>query len=137
MPVTLEPIEDGYVLHYIISDPVNIYELMNVYKDERAYRDKAQHIVHSINDLSRVRRIPPNWLRLRSGPGLSHPRSGEIVLFGLSPSISIIVETILKTVRFKRMKIFSKEAEAWAYIKKLAAEAKAMNAPVNPSVVTV
>jgi hypothetical protein len=127
MPVTLELIEDGYVLHYTISDPWESADLMNMYPKELAYRDSTPHVIHSITDLSASRRIPKNWLQLRAGPGINHPRGGEIVLFGLNPGINIIVDTILRATRSTRMRVFKDEAKAWEYIRELAAQAQAQD----------
>ncbi len=79
MPVRLQIIEDGFVLHYTISDPWEVSELLTAYDEERAHRDSVAHVVHSINDLSGTRKIPRNWWSARQGPGLTHPRSGEMV----------------------------------------------------------
>jgi hypothetical protein len=125
MPVTLELAEDGYVLHYAIVDPWEVSELLELYKKEREYRDSTPHIMHSFTDFSRARRIPKSWWSLKNGPGLTHPRGGEMVFFGLGPGISIIVETILKLTRYKRVKIFTKIQEAQEYTRKLAAKTKA------------
>ncbi len=124
MPVTLELAEDGYVLHYTIVDPWEVSELLDSYKKELAYRDTTPHIMHSLTDFSKARRIPKNWWSLRNGPGLTHPRGGEMVFVGLGPGISIIVDTILKVMRYRRVKVFKKEEEAQEYIRKLVAKTK-------------
>ena len=124
MPVVLEIVEDGFVLHYTISDPWEVPDLLKAYDDERAHRDSVSHVVHSINDLSTARRIPKNWWSARQGPGLTHPRSGEMVFFGLAPGIKILVDTILKATRYRRVKVFDNADDAWAYVRSLVAKSK-------------
>ncbi len=124
MPITLELTEDGYVLHYVIADPWQVPELQELYKKEREYRDSTPHVMHSITDFTNARHIPGNWWSLRNGPGLTHPRGGEMVFFGLAPGVSILVEYILKLTRYRRVKVFKKAEEAQDYMRKLVSKTK-------------
>lgn len=104
MTVKFEVTNDGYLIRYTIADPLDMNELMQAYTQEQAHRDSVPHVVHSLNDFSNMRRIPKNWLTARSGPGLKHPRAGEMIFVGLAPGLKILVETIMRITRFKRIK---------------------------------
>lgn len=125
MPVDLEMKEDGYLLCYKIADPWSVNELLTAYAKEQELRDSTPHTVHSLSDFTKARRVPKNWLSARSGPGLKHPRSGEMVMFGLDPAMRVLLDAILKISRFRRLRIFKTEGEAMEYAKQLVAAAKA------------
>jgi hypothetical protein len=119
MPVHLQLSQDQRYLVYEISEPLNMNELLQAYEKEKQYRDSLPHVVHSIVDMSKMRRIPVNWLTAKAGPGLTHPRSGEMLFVGLSIGIRMIVETILKLMNYKRMRLFSTRQEAEDYMTEL------------------
>ncbi len=125
MPIQLHLSPDHRYLVYEIADPVDILELLETYKRERAYRDSVSHTVHSIVDMTKVRTIPRNWLATKSGPGMTHPRSGSMLLVGLSPGIQIIMKTIFQIAHYNRMRLFSTRAQADAYMNILLASEKA------------
>lgn len=97
---------------YNLSDPITLADLYTAYDQEREFRDSVDHTVHSIVDMTNVKRIPPNWLTAKSGPGLSHPHSGQMLFVGLSPGLKIIVSTITKIMRYDKMKVFNTREEA-------------------------
>jgi hypothetical protein len=116
MSVQLHLSEDRRYLIYTITEPFNLDELLLAYTQERSLRDSIPYTLHSITDMSGVKRIPPNWLTAKAGPGLTHPRSGEILIVGVSFGLKIILDTILKITRSQRMKFFRTRAEADAYM---------------------
>jgi hypothetical protein len=107
MPVQLQFSEDKRYIIYTLSDPLDMNELQRVYQQEKAYRDSVEHSVHSIVDMSRVRGIPRNWMTAKSGPGLSHPRSGKMLFVGISPALKTLVSLILDIMRYRRMEFFN------------------------------
>lgn len=119
MPVHLHLSPDKRYLIYEITDPLNMDDLIKAYKAEKDHRDELPYTVHSIVDMSQIKRIPMNWLVAKAGPGLTHPRSGEILFVGLAGGIKIIVETILRLVKYKRMKFFNTRQEAETYMREL------------------
>lgn len=119
MPVDIQLSEDRRYIVYTISDPLNMNDLFEAYKQEKIFRDSVPHTVHSIVDMAGIKRIPPNWLTSKSGPGLTHPRSGSMLFVGLSPGFKIILQTISKIMRYNRMKFFDTRAEADAYMAQL------------------
>lgn len=122
MPVELKFSENRRYLIYTISEPFEINDLMQAYQKEREYRDSTDYILHSITDMSALRRIPRNWLTAKAGPGLTHPRSGSILLVGLTPGYKIILNTITKIMRFNRMQFFDSYTDAVEYMDKLIAD---------------
>ena len=128
MPIDLRLSEDGYYLIYEITEPYDLPELYEVYKQEKIYRDEKPYTMSSIVDMSGLSRIPVNWLTAKSGPGLTHPRSGQILFVGLSRPVHIIVDVIMKVTRYNRMKSFDTREAAEAYMQELVAKVKAEQA---------
>ncbi len=124
MPVHVRLSEDQYYLIYTFEEPIEIKELMEAYKEEQAFRDAAPHTLHSIVNLSSIKRIPPNWLLAKAGPGLTHPRSGRMLFVGLSYGLRVIIQTILKVTRYDRMKFFEHYEDAQAYMEELVEKTK-------------
>ena len=112
MPVEIKFDESQQFIVYTLSDPVTIADLYAAYKEEKIFRDTVDHTVHSIVDMSDVKRIPANWLTAKSGPGLTHPHSGQMLFVGLSTGLGIIVKTILKIMRYEKMQVFNTRKEA-------------------------
>ncbi|MCL4247457.1 MAG: hypothetical protein KJ065_04865 [Anaerolineae bacterium] len=119
MPVEIEFILDQRVLVYQISDPFEIEELMEAYQKERTLRDSVPHTVHSIVDMSRVAKIPKSWLTAKAGPGFTHPRSGIIILVGLTLGLKRIVQVILRITKYPRLRYFDTRDEAEAFVRDL------------------
>lgn len=128
MPVNIQFSEDRRYIIYTIDDPVKIEDLLESYETEREYRDSVDYVVHSIVDMSDIKRIPPNWLTAKAGPGLTHPRSGEMVLVGISRGLRIIINTIFRITRYNKMKFFDTRAEADAYMQQLIQETPTQSA---------
>ncbi len=119
MPVDVQLSEDRTHLIYSFTEPLDMAEIFEAYKQEKEYRDSVPHTVHSIVDMSQIRRIPPKWLAAKAGPGFTHPRSGEILIVGVSRSLEIILRTIVQIVRYTRVKFFRTRQEADDYIAEL------------------
>lgn len=116
MPVEVNLTDDQTHLVYEMIDPVNMEQLLKAYDQEKIYRDSVPDTVHSIVDMSKMKRIPPNWLIAKAGPGLTHPRSGEMLFVGVSVGLKMILGTILKIVRYDRIRFFDTRADAEAYM---------------------
>jgi len=119
MPVHVQLSTDETHLVYEMQEPLTIEELMDAYKIERQLRDATQRTLHSIVDMSKIRRIPRNWLTSKAGPGFTHPRSGRILIVGISTGIKIIVQTIIKIVRYDKVQFFDTREEAEAHMQTL------------------
>src|SRR5689334_9776635 len=116
MPVEVRLTDDQTHLVYEMIDPVNMEQLLKAYDQEKIYRDSVPDTVHSIVDMSQMKRIPPNWLIAKAGPGLTHPRSGEMLFVGVSVGLKMILGTILKIVRYERIRFFDTRKDAEAYM---------------------
>ncbi len=117
MPVELKIEENGHLIHYTFTDPWEITDLLAAYRKEEEYRNSVNYTVHSLTELSKMRRIPRNWLEARQGPGMKHPRSGEMVIVGVAPGIKIILDTIFKIARYKRVKMMNTAEEGIQYLR--------------------
>jgi hypothetical protein len=63
MPVHVRLSADQTHLIYEFEEPLEIQELMEAYIKEKDFRNAVPHTVHSIVDMSSIRRIPPiGWL---------------------------------------------------------------------------
>ena len=119
MPVHIEFSNDQSHIIYEFTEPLEMQELLDAYQKEKEYRDAVQHTVHSIVDMSSMKRVPPNWLTAKAGPGLTHPRSGRMLFVGISYGLRIIIQTILKIARYDRMVFFATREEADSYMAEL------------------
>jgi hypothetical protein len=119
MPVQLEFSENKRYIIYTLTDPLDMNELQRVYQKEKEHRDSVDHTVHSIVDMSRVKGIPRNWLTAKSGPGLSHPRSGKMLFVGISPALKTLVSLILDIMRYRKMEFYNNFDEAETRMKDL------------------
>ncbi len=118
MPADVRLSDDQNYLIYELSDPLTMDELVTAYDEEKRLRDLIPHTLHSITDMSKVRGIPHNWLTAKSGPGLTHPRSGLITIVGISVGLRIIVNTIFSIVGYRRVQFYATREEAIAAIEK-------------------
>ncbi len=121
MPVDVRLSDDEKYLIYKITEPFQMADLYEAYKIERHYRDEKPYILHSIVDMSGLNHIPPNWLTAKAGPGLTHPRSGQILFVGLSRPYRIIIDIIMRVMRYNRMQFFNTWEDAQAYMEELIA----------------
>lgn len=119
MPVHVQLSDDQRYLIYIITEPFKLDDLLLAYQEERRLRDSVPYTLHSITDMSAMKRIPPNWLTAKAGPGLTHPRSGEILIVGVSFGLKMILDMIMKITHSERMKFFTTREEADAYMAEL------------------
>lgn len=119
MPIEISFDADKGLIRYDLSDPLTMEELLEAYGEEKQFRDSSELTVHSIVDMTNVKRIPPNWLTAKAGPGLTHPRSGVIMFVGLSFGLKIIVTTIMRITGYQRMQAFDSVEEALAYFETL------------------
>lgn len=122
MPVEVKFREEDKLLHYVVTDPWDIPDLMAAYEDERAFRDQSDTVLHAVIDFSAAKNIPKNWLQARSGPGLTHPTGGEMIFVGLSSGLKILLDIILKLTRYSRFKQFESFDEALEYARTLPTE---------------
>ena len=129
MPVNVRLSENQYYLIYEFEEPLQIQELMEAYKKEKEFRDSHDHTLHSLVDMSSIRRIPPNWLVAKAGPGLTRPRSGRMLFVGISHGLRIIIQTILKIARYDRMQFFANREEAEVCMTELVQQTKANEDP--------
>lgn len=121
MPVDIQFSENKRYIVYSFTDPLDMPGLFEAYKKEKEYRDSVPYTVHSIVDMSQLKRIPPNWLTAKAGPGLTHPRSGEMLFVGLSVGLKVLLRTILRIMRYDRVHFFDTREEADAHMAQLVA----------------
>ena len=116
MPVDIEFSSNKRYIVYTITDPIEMTELFEAYATEKAYRDSVPHTVHSIVDMSRIRRIPPNWLTAKAGPGLTHPRSGYMIFVGLSTGFKMLLQMIMRLMQYNKTEFVETREQANALL---------------------
>ena len=124
MPVNIEFNADQHFIVYTITDPLNMKELFDAYEKEKAFRDSVPYTIHSIVDMSGIKRIPPNWLTAKAGPGLSHPRSGYMLFVGLSLGFKMILQTIMKIMRYEKIGFYDTRQEANSFMMEIVSRDK-------------
>lgn len=124
MPITVETQRDHRILHVALSDPWGLVELRSMSAALRTYLDQVNHKTHRLLDLSRLRSVPPGTLlHFRDSLVLDHVNNGEFaVIFG-TPAVRTFAELAFRLAHFTRVRFFSTEDAAWAYLRTvLAAE---------------
>jgi hypothetical protein len=119
MPVDVRLSDNKKYLIYTMDDPLGINELMQAYSKERDIRDSIPYQLSSMVDMSQVRGIPRNWLTAKAGPGLTHPRSGAILIVGVSRALMALVNIIFSIARYDRVQFFDTYEEAEAKMQEL------------------
>lgn len=121
MPVETELRENGQVIYFKISDPWTLDDLFKGFAQSTAQRDSVRaqdptRRVHSLVDLTLTKQAPPNVLKGRKLPGLTHPTRGEIVFAVKDAFPRSIGETMLKLMHADGH-FFDTLDEAWGYLR--------------------
>lgn len=116
MPISMNLSDDQTHIVYIFKEPFTLKELLDAYKEEKALRDRTPTILHSIVDMSDVRFIPRQWMTAKAGPGFVHPRRGQILMVGISHGLKVIIKTLMRVMRYDRVKFFDTRTEAEAFM---------------------
>jgi hypothetical protein len=114
--VTLE--QDGYLLHYVFSDPWTIAEMERVNTESLGYYNAAKHKLHVLVDMRGSKNAPTGMMRARNNPDLKHPNSGKIAVVGVTPLIRNVGEALLKLAHFNRAAFFDDMEAALEYLRK-------------------
>lgn len=126
MPAVWHPTHDDYAIYLKLSDPLDAkVHVLPIFDQFWQWRDSKPHIIHLLVDAIEMRQVPANWLVLRGSPVFKHPRAGEIVIVGIAPGFHILLDTLMRIVRFKRVKLFSTMREGEEYLNALVERTKA------------
>src|SRR5690348_10673364 len=98
--VTLE--ENGYLLHYVYSDPWTIADMEAVNALSLKHYNAATHKLNVLVDISGSKNAPAGMLRARNNPDLKHRNSGKIAVVGANTLIKGVGEALLKLSHFER-----------------------------------
>lgn len=131
MPVSVQLSGDKMHLIYELADPMQVNELMKAYDTEKELRDSIPYTLHSIVDMSDVHHIPRNWLIAKAGPGLTHPRSGHMLIVGITNGLKTMVQIIFKITKYNRIQFFENREEAEAQMAILVQETKDNELSIN------
>ena len=134
MPVTLESREDGHILYVKMTDPLDLRDMDAKYKEELAFRNTSNFTMHTVVDVSQLKKIPPSVLTVaRRSPTLTHPRHGHLALVGAVAFLEALMGALQRIVRFSKIKFCKTEEEAMVYLRKVIADeaAKAATSKVG------
>ena len=102
---------------------MTIADLGLAYRADTEYRDSVNLIDHTLVDTTSLKSLPPGILTGRRGaPAMEHPRSGVVVMVGVSNFVRSVVEAGFRVARFKKVKFVATQEEVWAYLRKFTAE---------------
>ena len=121
--VTLE--EDGYLLHYVYTDPWTIADMERINAQSLTFYNEAKHKLHVLVDISGSKNAPAGMLRARNNPDLKHPNGGKIAVIGATSLIKNFGEAILKLAHFDRAVFFDKPELALEFLRKEIAKEQA------------
>lgn len=119
MPINVKFDENNQYVIYEISSPYEMNDLYEAYKKEKEFRDATQNTVHMVVEIAGATNLLSNWLSSKATPGLTHPRSGQMLLVGFSSGLRMAVEVVLQVTRYKGVRFFKTRAEADAHLQTL------------------
>jgi hypothetical protein len=120
MPITQELCDNGRILYAALSDPWDIPDLIPYMAEARRYFLSAECRIHVLINVSGTSKIPSmSLLLLRNHLSLDYPNHGHIAVVGASAAIRSVANVLFSIARFKRVKFFNAEYEAWDYLRKL------------------
>src|SRR5215467_10874218 len=117
MPVTLNLIEDGHIIHITITDPWKTSEITTLYPLVEATLNKAHYKIHTLADVSQTKQAPGNIFKSRlANANYSHPNTGVIAIVGASPVVKVMAETLFWLARYERARFFATYDEGLHFI---------------------
>jgi hypothetical protein len=123
MPVELTFLENGRVAYYKMTEPWNVQAVTALYARDAEYRDSVEFKVHTIIDLTEIRRVPATILASRAGsPALQHPRRGHTLVVGAPAQLKTLIEVITRVARFDDAHLMDTLDEGWAYLREVIAK---------------
>src|SRR5258708_2429694 len=97
MPMTTEPRENGRVIYIIATDPVTLEDFEKSFVIQNELLDRGTAKVHQFVNVTQMRQVPRNAIKLReNSPILHHPNAGILVFVGANAFVRIISETITR-----------------------------------------
>jgi hypothetical protein len=128
MPVTINFIEDGHIIHIVIGDPWKVSEIIAIYPLVEAALNKVHYKIHTLADVSKTRQTPSNIFKTRlASANYSHSNTGIIAVVGASPMIKVFAETLFWLARYDRARFFTTYDDALNHIREVIAGENALD----------
>lgn len=118
MPVELDIIENGHILHYYITDPWTYEDYEPHLEREIQHRESVDHKVHNLLN-ARVRTVPTGALKVRSSPTFNHRTAGHVAIIGTSQIVRGFTQTIIRLANYDRLKFFDSEEQGLEYLRSI------------------
>lgn len=120
MPITINLIEDGHIVHYTVSDPWTTDEILPAKAHSHEVFGGARHTLHALADL---RGAAMNLGLIQAAQqmmgGEPLPNSGEIAVVGVSRLIRMVAAPILTLVAGDNpVSFFDTVPDATAYLRR-------------------
>src|SRR5262249_15112248 len=107
-------------------------DLTALYPQEKAIRDAAAYVIHTIYDIRGIKRIPLGVISTRHGsPTLEHKNSGQIALVGAQTITKTLAETIIRLSHVTKARFFDTKEEALDYLRQISAAEIQSPSPVT------
>lgn len=121
MPITIRLIENGHIVHYAVTEPWTVAEILPIKAQSEAIFRSATHTLHALADL---RGATMNLGLIQAAQqmmgGEQLPNSGEIAVVGVSRMIRMIAAPILNMVAGDNpVSFFDDVPQATAYLRRL------------------
>lgn len=83
MPVNMNIIENGRIIHYEYIDPWTFDDLLPLYAQVEKHLDRVAYKVHLLVDVRQMKNAPSNILKARREDAwLTHPNGGYVAVIG-------------------------------------------------------
>lgn len=116
MPLEATFLEDGRILHYKAIAPITAAEMRESNIMGRQHFATVPFKVHVILDVSELKSITPDSMRLDTYRELRHERMGQCAIVGAHHTLRTIVNALTKALNYRDLAFFATEQEAMAWI---------------------
>jgi hypothetical protein len=117
MPMTTELRDRPDIVYIEASDPLTLQDFEDSFAKQTEILNKATGKVHLFVTVHGLRQMPSGVLRVRQkAPIFSHPNAGTMVIVGAATVIRFIADMISQLARYKQIRFFDTEAQAWAFL---------------------
>jgi hypothetical protein len=131
MPVTFEPLENGRIMFFTVTDPWKIEELLVWYPVMEPYFERSGSKIHTLMDLIAMKTVAGGVLRGRHSASMEHPNSGYCVFVGGGSFARSIAELAFKLSRNTRFKFMNSVEEALTFLRSQIATEDSRKGRVN------
>jgi hypothetical protein len=79
--------------------------------------DNSPHFVNSVVNLSGLKSLSPEAMRLDSYRGVNHPMQGVVAMVGANNTLRAVANALVKVLGYSKMQFFADEAAAFEWVR--------------------